>query len=287
MSELDLLRGLLISSMALGPLGTHRHFAIHASWGSVRWGVVVYVSALVCAVVGLLLPAPKLCAVWLLYCAGTFGMFLRSRRGSLRSRRVLATCVPFLFSNIAAVWFVSGANDLRLLGYGPHFSFYAALHGNVLGWIFLGALAILADREARPSSPYVPAMFTGLVSFLLVAFGIDQFRPLKLFGVIGLSLVLPWSQIAFLRSVWGRNWRSVALGVVSLAGLGVTMALAWGNEIAVHLLDGLWGIPGIVSIHGVLNAVIVAPSFLLAVSLSEPLEGLRVYEGSSGRVPRN
>jgi hypothetical protein len=268
LSELDLLRALLLFSMAVGPLGTHRHFSSDASRGRVRLGGAAYVGALGCAAVGLFAPAPILCGVWLLFCAGSFAVFVWSRREALRSPKVLAACVPFLFSNVAAVWLVSGANDLHLLGYGMHFSFYAALHGNVLGWIVIGALAILVDRVDREdlrAGPYLLAVFVSFVSFLLIALGIDRLRALKPIGVIGLSVALPLSQLAFLRSVWGQRAR-FALGAISFAGLVFTMVLAWGNELAVRVLDDVLGVRAIVSVHGVLNAVVVAPSFLLAVS---------------------
>jgi hypothetical protein len=144
MSELSLLRVLLLLAMAMGPLGTHRFFFAEPS----RLRVGAHLGALACAALGLFLDAPILCVAWLLFCAASFALFLRERASldgaaSLRSPEVLAACVPFLFSNVAAVWLVGGANDLRILGYGPAFSYYAALHGNVLGWILVGALAAL------------------------------------------------------------------------------------------------------------------------------------------------
>jgi hypothetical protein len=266
MSELDLLRVLLLVSMALGPLGTHRHFL-----GLSPLHVAAHVVALGCAATGLLWPAPLLCVPWLLFTATSFGLFLRSRLASLGSPRVLAACVPFLFSNVAAVWLVSGSNDLHLLGYGMNFSFYAALHGNVLGWIVMGALAILVDKEDLESTPYLPALFICFASFLLIALGIDQLHALKKIGVVGLSVALPLAQLTFLRSVWGRDRAAFALGALSFAGLVFTMVLAWGNELALRLLDDVLGIRAIVSVHGVLNAIVIAPCFLLAVALAHPV----------------
>ncbi|MBK6696550.1 MAG: hypothetical protein IPG50_30825 [Myxococcales bacterium] len=203
MSELTLLRVLLLLAMAMGPLGTHRFFFAEQS----RLRVGAHVLALACAALGLFLDAPVLCGAWLLFCAGSFALFLgerASREGAaaLRSPDVLAASVPFLFSNIAAVWLVGGANDLRILGYGTAFSYYAALHGNVLGWILVGALAGLAQRGGPERRVYLASVLVCLVSFLLLAFGIDQLRALKPLGVVGLSLALPASQLAFLRSVW-------------------------------------------------------------------------------------
>jgi hypothetical protein len=268
MSELSLLRVLLLLAMAIGPLGTHRFFFAEPS----RLRVGAHVGALASAALGLFLDAPVLCVAWLLFCAASFAVFLRERASrdgaaSLRSPEVLAACVPFLFSNVAAVWLVGGANDLRILGYGTAFSYYAALHGNVLGWILVGAVAALAHRTGPQRGTYLVSVLVCLVSFLSIAFGIDQLRALKPIGVVGLSLAVPAAQLAFLRSVWARDRSAFALGCVSLAGLVCTMALAWQNELSTRPFLTVAGIRGMVSVHGTLNVLVVAPSFLAAVRL--------------------
>jgi hypothetical protein len=233
-----------------------------------RWSIA-HLVALVCAGVGLVSPWPQLCVVWLLYCAGSFGLFLVARARSLASPSVLAAFVPFLFSNVAAVWLVAGSNELRLLGYGMIFSYYASLQGDVLGWIFVGAIAILADRKdlGRERNVYVGAALVCFVSFLLVALGIDQLRTLKPIGVAGLSIALPLAQLLFLRGVRTRHRVAFVLGCLSFAGLVFTMVLAWGNELAMPVLGQVAGTRAMVSVHGVSNALIVAPCFLLAVVL--------------------
>lgn len=262
-SELTLLRALLLLSLAIAPLGTHRHFLREPS----RARLGAHAAGLACAAIALFTPFALASIGWLLLTALGFAMFLRSRVSSLRTPQTIAACVPFLFSNVAAVWLVAGTNDLHLLGYGVHFSFYAALHGNVLGWILVGALAILADREGPERRVYVAAIAVCFVSFLLIALGIDQLHALKIFGVIGLSLAIPIAQLAFLRGAWLRNRAAFALGCVSLVGLAFTMLLAWRNELHLPVLVELFGVRAMVSIHGVLNALIVAPSFLLAAVL--------------------
>lgn len=268
MSELDLLRVLLLVSMAVGPLGTHRYFLPPPS----RLSVLAHVGALGCAAAGLFSPAPILCVVWLVSCAASFALFLRHRAFAdpatfLRTPAALAACVPFVFSIIAAVWLVGGANDLHVLGYGMAFSYYAALHGNVLGWIVIGALAVLADQPGPHRTVYLASVLACFVSFLLIALGIDQLRALKPIGVVGLSIAIPISQLAFLRGAWPRNRAAFALGCVSFAGLVFTMVLAWMNELSVPAALEVAGIRGMVSVHGALNALVVAPCFLLAVTL--------------------
>lgn len=267
MAELDLTRLLLLLAMAVGPLGTHRLLLGARGW---RWQAV-HLSTLACAAAGMFSPASFLCGVWLLFCAGSFAVFLWARRRSLREPHVLAACVPFLFSNVAAVWLVAGENELGLLGYGAHFSAYAALHGNVLGWILVGAIAALADRPGPHRRLWVGVVFVCFASFLLVALGIDQLRWLKPLGVIGLSIAIPIAQVALVRSTPHRGAR--ALAALGLAGLAGTMLLAWGNELSRPLAPDVLGIRGMVAIHGVANAVIVAPSLLAAVALHRSAEG--------------
>ena len=261
MTELDLLRILLLASMLVGPFAT-RYFSAPS-----RVFAVAYGGALLCAAIGLFSSVSILCVAWLVFTAASFALFLRSRASSLFSPGVLAACVPFLFSNIAAVWIVGGSNNLHILGYGIEFSYYAALHGNVLGWILLGALAILANHPNRERWIHLGAMFIGFGSFLLLAVGIDQLRALKPLGIAGLSVALPSSQLVFLRGVWSRNRWAFAAGGVSFAVLVLTMVLAWRNEVVTPVFVGVLGIRGMVSVHGVLNTVIVAPLFLLAVWL--------------------
>ena len=73
----------VLLSMVVGPFGTQRFFA-----GSSRLRAVAHVGAFVCAAAGLLATLPMLCVAWLLFCAASFALFLRSHAGSLRSPRV-------------------------------------------------------------------------------------------------------------------------------------------------------------------------------------------------------
>ena len=90
--------------------------------------------------------------------------------------------------------------------------------------------------------------------------------PLVTIGVVGLSIALPLAQLTFLRSV--RTRLAFALGCISLACLVFTMALAWGNELSKPLFLVVADMRGMVSVHGVINTLVVAPCFLLAVSLT-------------------
>lgn len=268
MFELTLLRALLLTSMAIAPLGTHYMLWPKPS----RWRLAAHAGALACAAIGVF-AASVFCVVWLGFCAASFALFVRARFASLRAiasvdAAGLAVCVPFLFSNVAAVWLVGGSNDLHILGYDIYFSYYAALHGTVLGWMVLGAIAILVDRDPPRRRIYIAATGVALVSFLLIAFGIDQLRALKPVGVTGISIAIPIAQLAFLRGAWARNRAAFAAGCVSFVGFIFTIVLAWRNELGLPVGSAITGIRGIVSVHGALNAFVVAPAFLLAVAIS-------------------
>lgn len=261
MTELDLLRGLLLLGLALAPLGTHR-FLLPPT----RLTTPAHTLAFLCAVAGLFV-VPLLCVVWLLFCAGSFAQFLWHHRASLRSPTVLVSCIPFVFSNIAALWLVGGANDLQILGYGATFSFYASLHGNILGWMMVGSIAMLATQERPHQKLYLAMAILCFASFLLVAVGIDGLTGAKRVGVVGLSAAIPVAQLAFMQSVWRTHKSAFVLACVSFLGLMFTFVLAWQNELGALSFPAIAGIRPMASLHGVINGVVVAPCFLLAVTL--------------------
>ena len=262
MTEHSLLRVLLLVSLIAVPFAAerplHESFQRRAGWHLGAWSL---------AAIGLWTSASILSVGWLLFCAVTFAQFLRQRAQRLRSPTHLAQCVPHLFSLIAGIWLVGGAMDLGILGYGPIFSYYAALHGNVLGVILLGALAALARSDGPYRNFYVGSVFVCFASFLLIAVGIDQLRALKPIGVVGLSVTIPLAQALFINSVRRRNRVALALGGSSLLGLVCTMVLAWRHELSMAPLPNVLGVRSMVAIHGVLNTVVVAPCLLLAVAL--------------------
>ena len=260
MSELDMLRALVLVSVVVAPLVTRLLGELPRGW------FVAYVLAVVSVAVGLFVE-PLLAFAWPLFCAANFAAFLWPRRSRVFTLATLAGSVPFAFSLVAATWIVGGTNDLGILGYGPHFSFYAALHGNVLGWMLVGAIAALTARERPRQRLYAAAVFVCFVSFLMVALGIDRLALLKPIGVAGLTIALPVAQLAFLREAWRTNRAAFAAGGVSVAALAFTLVLAWQNELAVLSLGTIGGIRAMVVVHGVVNTLIVGPAMLAAVWL--------------------
>lgn len=274
MTELDLLRALLLLSLALAPLGTHRLLLAPS-----RWSTAAHASAWLCAAVGLFSSLPVLCGVWLLYCVASFAHFVRDRGARLRSPHELASCVPFVFSIIAALWIVGGANELHILGYGSTFSYYAALHGNVLGWMLVGPISVLARQDRPYRNVYLASALVSFGSFLLVAIGIDGHPAIKPVGVVGLSVAIPIAQLVFLGQAWTTNRAAFALGCASVLGLALTLILAWQHELGLLSLPETLGVRPMVSVHGLVNGLVVAPCFLMAVALeARPVARLGLAE---------
>lgn len=83
----------------------------------IQRGVVAHANecsprALTCATLGLVSLWPFPWAAWFVFCAGAIALFLRTDVRALGPPHVLAACALCRLSKVAAVWLVSGANDL-------------------------------------------------------------------------------------------------------------------------------------------------------------------------------
>ncbi len=265
MNELQLLRALLIFGSLVAPLGTDRCLLRG------RPSPVLQGAAALCFAAALLSPMAWLSGVWFLYRGSLLGLYLvECRRRCNRQSRVGAVVgfVPFLFSAIAATWVTGATLNLRILDYGELFSLYAAVHSTFLGWILVGAIAVLAATSQTYKGIYQGMVLLCLGSFLLIAFGIDGLAFIKPIGVAGLSFALPGAMLVLVLSEGPGIPRTCA--TLSLTSLVATMALAWLNEFGLLSFDaipvpGLGAVRTMTSVHGLLNATLVAPMFLLSV----------------------
>jgi hypothetical protein len=263
MTELEFLYSFLGLAVVLAPLMTNRFFLKDSKAYSVAHRI-----SLLVLLTAALLNQPSLVFIWPLFCAFGFFLHLKNEQRMIFSAVGIAGCIPFVFSLISSVWLVAGANDLRLLGYDPAWSYYAALHGSYLGWILTGCLAFLSRRD-RSDRVDLWGCYSCFVLFLLVAFGIDGVPWIKRIGVVGLSALLPFliGRYAFTR---GRgNRRSVFLARLSLCSIVFSMALAILNEFWAAAPRVAFGVPVMVFTHGLVNALFTIPSFLLALFLEE------------------
>ena len=259
-TELDFLNVLIMVSFVLAPIVTN----ILLLQNSKSYGIG-HVLSLGVVIIGFLLDMTILFFIWPIFCV--FGLFLqlKNRRNDLFSLKSIASFIPFVFSIIASIWFVSGSNDYHLLGYDKHWSLYAALHGNYLGWLFVGCL-VSASSSNRPKHPWFTlGCYLSLVLFLMVSFGINGFPLLKDVGVIGLALVVPF--FIGLHAFTTKHRISKFLSGLGLLGILFTMSLAVINEFAVLKPPLFLEVRSMVSLHGVVNALVVIPFFCLAVSL--------------------
>lgn len=257
--ELPLLKFLLTLAFVLAPLMTYAFFLD----GS-RLYANMHKGALLVLLLGSLTNLSFLAAIWPLFCAFGFLLYLKTTGKNVLTRVGLAGCIPFVFSLISSLWFFAGSNDLHLLGYDREWSFYAALHGAFIGWLFVGCLAFLAKR-AESSPVYLWGCYLALVLFLLVAFGIDGVPYIKRIGVVGFSLLVPFSIGRF---SFGTEGRSRTLALASLSAIALSMIIAVSNEFWPVLPAKTFDISTMVLTHGLLNAIVAIPCFYLAIRIT-------------------
>lgn len=227
-------------------------------------------AALVVLIIGWALGINWLAVVWPLFCFFGFFLYIKQEGLQIFSATGLASCIPFAFSLISATWFFAGANDLYLLGYGKTWSFYAALHGGVLGWFFLGCLSYLSTHsEMIRARAYLFSCYLCLLLFLSIAFGIDGVPHIKRIGVIGLSILVPLSIGLFLFDGKKRTPGSFFFGVISFSSIAVSMSIAVLNEFWIGFTKLILGMPLMTLTHGLINVLFTIPCFYLSIRLSK------------------
>lgn len=173
--------------------------------------------------------------------------------------------IPFFFSFVASIWVIAGTNNYYLLGYDQNWSYYAALHGHFLGWIFFGCLAFLEQNSQRFKGFYRTATYIGVALFLLVAFGINGIPIIKAIGAIGLCILIPTTVALF--CIESKNSMAKILGQTTFALVLTSMTLAFLKELALLPYIELLGARLMVSLHGLINSIFVPILFFLAIRL--------------------
>lgn len=250
-------------AFVLAPLMTN-HFFLNNS----RTYSDAHKVALIILLIGAGFGLNYLAIVWPLFCVFGFVLYSAKQARPLFLIGNAANYIPFLFSLISATWFFAGVNDLHLLGYNRAWSFYAALHGSFLGWLFVGCLAFLSKRS-KENRTYLYACYLSLLFFLFVAFGIDGIPYIKRIGVLGLSFMVPVLIGIYSFRLKGNQHYSKILSTLSLCAIIASMALAILNEFWLSAPRVAFGIPIMVLAHGFLNAVITIPCFYLAIRFED------------------
>lgn len=274
-TEHRILDGLLVLAFAIAPHATN-HFFLDGNRNYARAHRVALTAVVASSLAGSGLGS----FAWATFCVYGIVLFLRRERANLWSPTGFACGIPFAFSAVSAVWFVGGANELHLLGYSRAFSFYAALHGSVLGWLFVACTAQLARRSATRRL-HLAGCYLVFALFLCVAFGIDGVPHLKRVGVIGYSLVVPTLIARYALDQLHRGGAPLILALASLSGITLSMAIAVANEFWLGFPRTVFGMPTMVLTHGILNAVVVVPCFAIALLLE-----LGPRRSTNGERPR-
>ncbi len=262
MTELSFLIFLTIVAFVLAPVMT-TNFFLKDSQAYSRLHAV----ALILLLIGGVLKINWMTAIWPLFCIFGFFHYLRQERWHIFSVRGLASCIPFVFSLISSAWFFAGTNDLHLLGYNINWSFYAALHGSILGWFFVGCLAYLSKKQNANKS-YLFGCYLCLILFLLVAFGIDGIPYIKRVGVIGFSILVPFLIWLFTFNLNKENRLSFFFATISLFSIISSMTIAALNEFWPDFPKVVFGMPLMTLSHGFINALFTVPCFYLAIRLA-------------------
>ncbi len=259
-SELIYLYSALIGSMVLAPILTGNFFLKRSSL--YRYA---HSFSLLTVLIGIFYDLNFLLIIWPIF--NFLGVFLhlKGEIRNLKSLQTIATFIPFIFSLIGSAWLVAGANDLFLLGYNKHWSFYASLHSHFLGWIYLGCLAYLSKVKTSQESYYTFGCYLSFILFLMVALGIDGIPYIKGAGVIGLSALVPFFILLHFLSTSCKL--SKVLSFLSLSAVVYSMFLALQNEFWAVTPEYFLGVRSMVSIHGMLNGFIVIPLFYFAIRL--------------------
>ena len=253
----------LFVAFLLAPLMTKCFFLVKSKAYS-----DVHKASLIALFCGALLNLNYLAVVWPLFCAYGFFLYLKGHHKFIFSVNSVAGCIPFIFSLISSVWFVAGINDMHLLGYNRAWSFYAALHGIFLGWIFVGCLAFLSKKE-KGNNVYLWGCYLSFLLFLFVAFGINGVPHIKYIGVIGLSFMMPFLIGCYTFNLRKKSKLSMSFSLISFFSIILSMSLAILHEFWESFPKTVSGLSTMVISHGLMNAFFSIPCFFLAIKLEQ------------------
>jgi hypothetical protein len=136
-----------------------------------------------------------------------------------------------------------------------------------LGWSLIGCLAYLARRQNNGSYIYLIGSYLCIVLFLCIALGIDGIPYYKAIGVLAVSFLVPFFIGYYIFTLNKGNKKSLYLACISLFAIIISIILALNNEFS----EAALGVSKMISTHGFINALVVIPSFYLAIILDKEL----------------
>ncbi|TGN20616.1 hypothetical protein EHS15_03225 [Leptospira idonii] len=263
MNENSLLFSVLAFGYAIAPLFSNRFFLKNSK---TYFGL--HLISYFLLILAIFFGMPQLNIVWIFFCGFGLILFYKTHRTILLQNYTWIGLFPFGFSLLSSVWFFCGTNQCYLLGYTETWSYYAAIHGCFIGWLFLSGIAHLSQND-KESIAYPILSLCIVILFLLIAFGIHGNPILKKIGVIGYSLLFPSSLLYSKRSFKKQNSSFKLLIECSLFFLCFSLLLALLNEFYIGFPKSFDGWPIMVILHGIINAIVVIPCFLGSLLFEE------------------
>ncbi|MDF3819375.1 YndJ family transporter [Leptospira sp. 96542] len=263
MDEKKILLLILTLGYTIAPYFSNRFFLQNS-----KFYFLSHIFALFLTLLGIILNLPLITGILPIFCGFGLVMFCKLKSKSLFQGFHFISIFPFVFSIISSTWFFCGMNQYKLLGYNDIWSFYAAVHGCFIGWLFLSGICFLSDKKRE--SKFLPILcLTIVILFFTIAIGIYQNILLKKIAVVGYSILFPIS-ILYVEVIGNnKNFYSKSLLRISFCFLCFSFFLALLNEFWIEFPKLLGGIPNMVLFHGIINAVIVIPSFLGSLIIGE------------------
>jgi len=251
----------LLISFAVAPLMT-RVFFLKSS----NTYQALHIIALGTILTAYFLNIKYLVLIWPMFCLWGLYVYFKQNHYKIPTHLFdLTGYIPFIFSIIGSVWLLGRTFDLKILGYDPIWSTYAALHSNYLGWLLIGCFVFISKTYFNSKNNiYAWASIAFVMLFLCVAFGIYKYTPLKIAGTLGLSILTPILIAMFLKINKRGHSMTKIITLTSVIGILFSMALALGQQFSLPIMGR--SISGIhmITTHGLINACIV-PLFFLAI----------------------
>jgi len=257
--ELILLNVLLATLFVLGPLATNLFF-LNSSISYKR----IHLSVISTLTILFFLKITLLNIIWLLFCVYGFFLFIFKNKDKLFSIEKIASLIPLTFSIISALWFFCGSNDLYLLGYNINWSYYAALHAGFLGWLLLASFIVIS-RKTKFKKLYLYSCFVFLVSFLLIALGIDGIPYIKRVGALIIVFASPLLVGFYTFKITRAYTFSKYLSFLSLILLCFSLFLAFENEFLITLVSPMISNKPMVFLHGSINGLVAIPALIFSL----------------------
>nr|WP_232374086.1 YndJ family transporter [Leptospira chreensis] len=259
MNENSLLLAVLTFGYGLAPFFTNRFFLKNSK----IYSVFHFISFLL-ILLAIFFRIPKLTVVWPIFCGLGLVLFCKIQKTNFKQLQTWIGFLPFGFSLLSSLWFYCGQNECHLLGYNETWSYYAAIHGCFIGWLFLSGIISVSNHPEGSKKTLIESLGI-VILFLLIALGIYGNPILKKIAVVGFSFLVPYTLWVATKEIRNQNRVSLILANCSRLFLCFTFLLALVHEFYIGFPKFIYGYPLMVILHGGINAFLVIPCFLFSL----------------------